>query len=60
MIAIVQDSGGRKCSFTGEHFWTRCYFVSTVGLDEETIKKICREVGKQERQDCREDALNKR
>ncbi len=28
---------------TGLHFWARGYCVSTVGLDEETIKKYIRE-----------------
>jgi putative transposase len=28
---------------TGLHFWSRGYCVSTVGLDEETIKKYIRE-----------------
>jgi len=25
--------------YWGEHFWARGYFVSTVGIDEETIRK---------------------
>ncbi|MBI4765827.1 MAG: transposase, partial [Deltaproteobacteria bacterium] len=28
---------------TGLHFWSRGYCVSTVGLDEETIKRYIRE-----------------
>ena len=28
---------GRK--FWGRHLWSKCYCVSTVGLDEEKIKK---------------------
>jgi len=28
---------------TGMHFWARGYCVSTVGLDEETIRKYIRE-----------------
>ena len=28
---------------TGLHFWSRGYCVSTVGLDEETIRKYIRE-----------------
>ena len=35
---------------TGLHFWSRGYCVSTVGLDEETIRKYIRE----------QDALEKR
>ena len=29
---------GRERNFTGEHFWARGYFVSTVGLDEAVIR----------------------
>ena len=29
----------KKKPYWGNHFWARGYFVSTVGLDEETIKK---------------------
>jgi len=28
-----------KARVTGLHFWSRGYYVSTVGLDEETIRK---------------------
>ena len=33
-IQIARQYGGRPRNFTGEHFWARGYFVSTVGLDE--------------------------
>ena len=29
---------GRERNFTGEHFWARGYFVSTVGLNEAVIR----------------------
>jgi putative transposase len=32
------------------HFWSRGYCVSTVGLDEETIKKYIREQEKREKE----------
>ena len=35
---------------TGLHFWVRSYCVSTVGLDEDTIRKYIREQEKQEKQ----------
>jgi putative transposase len=35
---------------TGLHFWSRGYCVSTVGLDEETIRKYIREQEKIEEQ----------
>ena len=37
-IAIAREFGGRKKNFSGEHFWARGYFVSTVGMDEDTVK----------------------
>jgi len=33
---------GRKRNFTGESFWARGYFVSTIGLDEEAVKQYVR------------------
>ena len=33
---------------TGLHFWARGYWVSTVGLDEETVRKYIREQEKEE------------
>lgn len=35
---------------TGLHFWARGYCVSTVGLDEETVRKYIREQEKLEKQ----------
>ena len=35
---------------TGLHFWARGYCVSTVGLDEETIRKYIRDQEKLEKQ----------
>lgn len=32
-ISIARNSVGRKRNFTGESFWARGYFVSTVGLE---------------------------
>jgi putative transposase len=34
----------------GKHFWSRGYCVSTVGLDEETIRKYIREQEETEKQ----------
>jgi len=36
--AIAKHFGGRARNFTGEVFWPRGYFVSTVGLDEATVR----------------------
>ena len=38
-IYIARTFTGRKRNFTGHKFWARGYFVSSVGLDEEVVKK---------------------
>jgi len=38
-IAIARNYLGRKKNFTGQSFWARGYHVSTVGRDEEKIRK---------------------
>lgn len=47
---------GRKKNFTGESFWARGYFVSTVGLDEELVRTYIRD---QEKEDERYLKLDK-
>ena len=42
-------------NFTGQHFWAKGYHVSTVGRDEEAIRKYIRA---QEAEDRRLDQLN--
>jgi REP element-mobilizing transposase RayT len=34
---------GRRQNFTDQNFWARAYYVSTVGFNEEVIKKYIRE-----------------
>ncbi|MGP2734226.1 transposase [Serratia bockelmannii] len=52
-IAIVRHFGRGK-NFTGGVFWAHGYFVSTVGLDEATVRAyICN----QERADERYDQM---
>jgi len=41
-IVIARRFGGRTRNFTGEVFWARGYFVSTVGLDEEMVRAYIR------------------
>ncbi len=53
-IHIVRQYLGRRKSFTGQKFWARDFHVSTVGKDEEAIRKYIRE---QEREDRRIDQL---
>ena len=43
----------KKKPYWGNHFWARGYFVATVGLDEEMIKKY---VKYQEEQEKKEEA----
>ena len=54
-ISIARNFMGRKRNFTGESFWARGYFVSTIGLDEESVKQYVRD---QEREDERLEQLN--
>ena len=53
-ISIARNFKGKQRNFTGESFWARGYFVSTVGLDEETVRAYIRN---QESQDCYRDQL---
>ncbi len=54
-ISIARNFMGKKRNFTGESFWARGYFVSTVGLDEDTVRKYIRN---QEKEDERVTQLN--
>jgi putative transposase len=40
---------GRKKNFTGQNFWTRGYFLSTVGTDEKIIREYIRRQEKEDR-----------
>ena len=53
-IHIARQFGGTRRNFTGQHFWARGYFVSTVGRDEEVIRKY---IQHQEIEDRRQDQL---
>ena len=41
-IAIAHLQG-RERNFTGEHFWARGYAVSTIGYEEEEVRRYVRE-----------------
>jgi len=41
-IAVARQCGGRKRNFHGEAFWARGYAVSTVGFEEEPIRRYIR------------------
>jgi putative transposase len=53
-IQIARTYMGHRKNFTGQHFWARGYFVSTVGTDEETIREY---IKRQEADDRRIDQL---
>ena len=54
-IHIARSWLGRRKNFSGQHFWARGYYVSTVGRDEEAIREYIRG---QEEEDRRVDQLN--
>ena len=54
-VSIARNFTARKRNFAGESFWARGYYVSTVGLDEEAVRKYIRD---QEAADARLDQLN--
>jgi len=54
-INIARNYLGRRSNFTGQHFWARGYWVSTVGKDEKAVREY---IQKQEREDRRLEQLN--
>ena len=53
-IHIARTYLGRRQNFTGQSFWARGYYVSTVGRDEATIREY---IPKQQAEDQRLDQL---
>jgi putative transposase len=53
-IRIFREYLQVKRNFTGRHFWARGYCVSTVGLDEDVIRKYIRD---QEREEKRQEQI---
>ena len=41
-IAVAREFSGKKRNFNGEKFWARGYAISTVGFEEEQIRKYVR------------------
>ena len=39
---LIQQKYGRQRNFVGFKFWSRCYCVSTVGLDKAVIREYIR------------------
>jgi putative transposase len=54
-IHVARVFNERKRNFVGQHFWARGFFVSTVGRDEEVIRRYIRD---QEKEDERLEQLN--
>ena len=54
-ISIARNFMDWKRNFTGERFWARGYFVSTVGLEEEVVREYIR---RQEQEERRLEQLN--
>jgi len=53
-IHIARTFRGRERNFTGEHFWARGYYASTVGRDEKVVRAY---IKKQQAEDRRFDQL---
>ena len=53
-IHIARTYAGHSRNFVGQNFWARGYFVSTVGKDEEAVRKY---IKKQEQNDHKIDQL---
>jgi putative transposase len=54
-IHLARMYGEKRRNFVGQHFWARGYFVSTVGRDEEVIRRYIRH---QEEEDKRLEQIN--
>jgi len=55
VIAVARQFGGRQSNFNGEQFWARGYAVSTVGFEEEQIRKYIRKQEQLDAQGAGED-----
>ncbi len=54
-IAVAREFKGKPRNFSGEHFWARGYFVSTVGLGEAVVRAYIRD---QEKNDASRDQFD--
>lgn len=54
VMKIARRFRGKERNFTGEHFWARGYFISTVGQDENTVREY---IKNQEKEDIRQEQL---
>ena len=56
-LMIFDKHANLKCKFGNRKFWAEGYYVSTVGLNEATIKKY---IQQQEKHDIMQDRLSSR
>ena len=56
-LMVFEKHTNLKYKFGNRNFWTTGYYVSTVGLNEATIRKYIRE---QENEDMMQDKLTKK
>lgn len=54
---IFERHANLKYKYGNRNFWAKGYFVSTVGLNTETVKKYIQE---QEKEDMMTDNINKK
>ncbi len=54
-ISIARTYFGRRKNFTGQSFWARGYYVTTVGRDEEVVRNYIKH---QDAEDHRIDQLD--
>ena len=54
-ISIARTYFGRRKNFTGQSFWPRGYYVTTVGRDEEVVRNYIKH---QDAEDYRVDQLD--
>ena len=54
-LMMFEKHGNLKYKFGNRHFWSEGYYVSTVGLNEQTIRKYIKE---QEKADMIKDKLS--
>ena len=55
VLMIFDKHANLKCKYGNWHFWAEGYYVSTVGLNEATIKKYIQD---QEKSDIMQDELS--
>ena len=53
-LMMFEKHANLKYKFGNRHFWAEGYYVSTVGLNEETIRKYVREQEKHDQEEWQE------